>query len=612
MKTLDFKEWIKKGDYLFWIVGAIIYVKSMLFLALLHGENSATLNIKRMYFSKSPIMSHVFFLVIFMIIGFLFWGRGRSRYYITLNALFSMLLWLDLIYFRVYGSFLSFSYVLNKGTFNPAGRNLFSYVYIVDIFFFIDLLFFAYLFFYNKISYKNRFKNLKKNVVTTIVVIAISVSYIWYDHYRIDVKDATNGEMIFFRTCWAPFQTMSNMSPLGYHIYDFGRQFTEMKNDKLTSKDKEELDKWFKDNKESIENSSLKGVFKDKNIIFLQIESLENFVVGEKVNGQEITPNLNKMLKNSLYFSNIYEQVNNGTSSDGDMISLNSIYPVREKTTVFRFPNNTYNSIAKIMKSEGYKTISTHPENSGNWNWRDMHKAYGFDKSYDVRDYNVTELIGPGISDGQLFEQFFKKVENENKPFFAQVVTLTSHGPFDLDKQYKDLKLDEKFDNSILGAYFQSVNYVDRQIGNLVKLLEDKNMMKDTALVIYGDHAGPHKFYQDRLKDIDCENPKWKEKDIRVPLIIYNPSITGEKREVIGGQMDIMPTVLYLAGVDESKFENTAMGKILVKTNRNFTILNNGEIVGMPSNEKEKEHIEKVFYIGDKLLKTNYIKYVEK
>lgn len=331
-------------------------------------------------------------------------------------------------------------------------------------------------------------------------------------------------------------------------------------------------------------------------------------MINETVDGQEITPNINKMLNNSYYFNNIYDNVNNGTSADGDLISNTSLYPVRQGATYFRYAFNKYNSLANILESENYKTISVHPERSGNWNWRTNHKNFGFETTYDINDYKLDEIIGPGLSDGSFFKQTVDFIKDEKTPFFLHAATLTSHGPFDIPDNKKELNLSDNIKDTILGAYFQSIRYVDNEIGNLVKYLNDNKLMNNTVLVIYGDHSGPHKFYQDKIEAINGIKEQWKSPEKKVPFIIYNPSINGEIRDVIGGQVDMMPTVLYALGVEKDKYINTVMGRNLLNTKRNFTVLNFGEIVGNPNTKEEEQHIKNAISIANKIIEGNYFK----
>ncbi|MDZ5001173.1 LTA synthase family protein, partial [Clostridium perfringens] len=146
-------------------------------------------------------------------------------------------------------------------------------------------------------------------------------------HYTIDIKGKIPGQSLF-RLSWAPFQTFSDMSPLGYHGFDL--VYFTGRNKELTNSDINEVKTWLDNNKEIIPDNEYKGMLEGKNLIAIQVESLENFVINKKVYGQEITPTLNKLLSQSLYFDNIYEQNNSGTSSDADLMVNTSIFPVRE------------------------------------------------------------------------------------------------------------------------------------------------------------------------------------------------------------------------------------------------------------------------------------------
>ncbi|MDU4952642.1 MULTISPECIES: LTA synthase family protein [Clostridium] len=608
MTKFNLKEWFKKRDKLFLIVGFLIWLKTLMFLALIHGKDSATFNIARMYFSPPPFICHILFVVIIMAIGLCFKGRGRLAYYIIINLFVSMLLWADLVYYREYGGFLTVEYLFHPGSFNPGDVNLFKHIHLVDILFFIDIIVLLVIAIKYKEYYRGRFKSLGKNILTSAVLIVLSVAYIYGAHIYIDVKDKTNGDMLFFKTTWAPFQTMSNTSPLGYHAFDIYNHFVANKVKDLSKDDMKAIDEWYKENDENLPDNKYKGILKGKNVIFLQVESLESFVINETVDGQEITPNINKMLNNSYYFNNIYDNVNNGTSADGDLISNTSLYPVRQGATYFRYAFNKYNSLANILESENYKTISVHPERSGNWNWRTNHKNFGFETTYDINDYKLDEIIGPGLSDGSFFKQTVDFIKDEKTPFFLHAATLTSHGPFDIPDNKKELNLSDNIKDTILGAYFQSIRYVDNEIGNLVKYLNDNKLMNNTVLVIYGDHSGPHKFYQDKIEAINGIKEQWKSPEKKVPFIIYNPSINGEIRDVIGGQVDMMPTVLYALGVEKDKYINTVMGRNLLNTKRNFTVLNFGEIVGNPNTKEEEQHIKNAIPIANKIIEGNYFK----
>ena len=121
-------------------------------------------------------------------------------------------------------------------------------------------------------------------------------------YYFYDVKDITNGKVTFFTPySWDLQGVAQNTSSLGYHVYEIGKKLTISKEKKLTSAEEEEINKWFLSNDEQLPDNNYVGLLNGKNLIFLQVESMENFVVRETINDQEITPRLNKMLDNSYY-----------------------------------------------------------------------------------------------------------------------------------------------------------------------------------------------------------------------------------------------------------------------------------------------------------------------
>lgn len=597
----------RKGNIITYVLvvltGISLMAKSMFFLAMLRTPNSAGINFKTMYFQSPPLWAHIAFVVIVVSGAFLFETKGRNRYLLIVNIIVTLMLIADIWYYRANGTFLSLRHIFNPEIFNPLNKQLFN-PEVVDILLIAD---FASIL----ILAKNdivRNLNCGRNIFAFAASFVISVIVVTASHYYIDVVDGTKGEKMLFRIAWAPFQTMSNMSPIGYHGYDIYKTIYDKNAVSLSAEDKEEISNWFKNNKEALPDNQYKGIFKGKNLIFIQVESLEDMVIGQKANGQEITPNLNRLLKNSLYFNGIHEQNNIGTSSDADLMVNTSLLPIRDSATFFTKPAIDVVSLPKILNEMGYNTISSHPEVAGNWNWAEAHKGIlGFNQVWDITKFNVEEVIGLGISDGAYLSQVADKLKTEKQPFYAYMITLTSHGPFDMPEDKKYLKLPEGFDKTILGAYFQAIRYTDEQIGNFIKKLDEEGILDNSVVVIYGDHTGVHKFYSDKLKDIHFEGdwwkPVWQPEDRKVPLLMYSKNFEGNTIGGNGGQIDIFPTIAYLMGIDSSKYEGSVMGRVLVNTNRNATVLNYGEIVGVPKDTAEKKLLEEAREVADKYIR---------
>ncbi|HEX9060571.1 MAG TPA: LTA synthase family protein, partial [Clostridia bacterium] len=472
----------------------------------------------------------------------------------------------------------------------------------IDLVFIIDAILLPIVF----IFVKKPYKKLERSLFLFLLIFIVSGAALSIKYYQMDVVAGQNNDNLF-RLYWSPKITITNLSPVGFHIYDSYTFLRDSVSLKLSEQDKKEIKDWFSKKREDIPDNEYKAMFKGKNLIFIQVESLENFVIDRKIEGQDITPNLNALLKNSLYFPNINEQVLNGTSSDADLMSNTSVYPVRMGSTFFRFPANTYNSLPKMLERKGYSTIAMHPDKAAFWNWMNSLKSIGFQKCLDVSSFNYEETIGLGISDACFLRQVADRIVQQKAPFYSYCVTLSSHGPFNLPDKYRELELNPAMDKTKLGGYFQSVRYTDKQIGMMLSKLKDHGILDNSVVVIYGDHCGVHKYYQDELYDIRPSEDWWLNKNKCVPLIIYSQNMKGQKFDLIGGQVDILPTVSYLMGIDESEYITTAVGRNLLKTKKSFAVLSDETYVGTGT-ENEKQIAKDGIDISDKIIRGNYFK----
>ncbi|WP_171011996.1 LTA synthase family protein [Hathewaya histolytica] len=402
---------------------------------------------------------------------------------------------------------------------------------------------------------------------------------------------------------------MFNLAPIGYHIHDGYTYYKDSKKYELSTKEIDEINNWMKLKAELLPDNKYKSLFKGKNLIIIQVESLENFIINKKIDNSEITPNLNKLLKNSIYFKNIKEQTFNGTTSDGELLTNTSIFPVRRGSTFFRYPNNTYrSSLPELLEGLGYNTLAIHPDRGSYWNWLPSLSSIGFNKCIDSSYFNLDEKIGLGLSDGSFLKQLVPILKKQKEPFYNFSITLTSHAPFNIPEKYKTIVLPPNIKYSALGRYFQSINYTDKAIGYFVSNLDKSGILDNSVLVFYGDHEGPHRFFKDQIasmKDI----PEWmRDNNSKVPLIIYSKGYKSEVIETHGGQVDILPTLSYLMGVDTKNYVYTSMGRNILNTKRNFVILPNGNIESTNLSKNEVEIFSKATKYSNKIIESNYFR----
>lgn len=573
----------------------ILVIKSIIFIGI--GSSNTGKTFSGFKIEKELILAQLAFIGILIFISLFFKGKRQITYLIIVDIVYSLILIADIWYYRASRNYLGLRHILFKDMFNPMNESLIN-PNKLDLLFLIDIPILIYI----RVKIKN-ILNCKRNIKLSILGIILCILTIYITHYLIDIKDITKGRVKFMSVEWSPFIMAQNQSPIGYHLYEAIRAI-EKKNFQGNKDEIKQVDDWLAWNNKKLPDNKYKGIFKGKNVVFLQIESLENFVIGKKVLGQEITPNLDKLMKKSFYFDNIYEQNNAGNSIDCDMMANTGLLTLGDSITFLTHADVKYKSLPRILNENGYTTISTHAERASDWNWSEAHSnALGYQDMWDIDSYKLDDIFGMGLSDHSFLNQYADKLKTLKEPFFSTIPTLSSHGPFDLPDKYRELKLPKNIDDTKLGGYFQSVHYTDKQIGFFIDKLEKLGLLNDIVLVIYGDHGGVHKYYNDEIQNVPLEGDWWQERDYKIPLFIYGKGIEGKTISVAGGQTDIVPTVLYLLGIDVK--ENIFMGRNLLNTNRNSTVIKGNKIVGNPT-EEERKRLEKAYTIADYIIKNKY------
>jgi lipoteichoic acid synthase len=220
-------------------------------------------------------------------------------------------------------------------------------------------------------------------------------------------------------------------------------------------------------------------------------------------------------------------------------------------------------------------------------------------------------LLILGLSDAAFLPQAAARLAGQPEPFYAFMVTLTSHAPFDLPDKYCELTLDEKLNGSSLGTAFQCFRYTDRQIGVFLDRLRASRRLERSVVVFYGDHASVHRFFNDEIAALEGTEDWMRDSRCLVPLIIYAPGLAGERLALTGGHIDIMPTLLYLLGVDEEKIAGTAMGRNLLNTRRDFAVLPDGKVVGADAGAAFARTAVRGLAIADLIIRSDYFKAID-
>ena len=591
------------NDRLGLLVFLLVILESLLFTNILLSDGAAKISFNAFTFDKVKL--NILFALIPLSLTYLFSERIRFWLLVIIKLLYSILLVGDFWYFRGFQNFLSLHNLGETGNLHNLGGTAFAMTRSIDIIFVVGNVLFLVL----ALLWRKKYKSGKRQLSVFAIMFLIPFLMLFSMHVQLDYKGSELDGQALFKTQYIPSSTMNILTPIGYHFYDTLMFVKDNLPIKLTTAQKDDIKQWLDYKNEDLPDNEYTAKFKGKNIIFIQVESLENFVINQSVNGQAITPNLNKLLKNSLYFSNLYEQVNNGNSGDADLMVNASVLPVRRGSTFFRFPQNQYNTLPDLLKEEdNYYSRSLHSADGNIWNLNKGLANFSFNSAWDMKDFSNSPIFNMGVTDESFLNTVSTLPQKDKAPFYYYAVTVSSHIPFVMPTNMKGLKLDAALDKTAMGAYFQAVNYTDKQIGNFIKTLDAKGVLDNTEIVIMGDHCGVHKYYEDEVDSLP-QKQAWWDNDSRVAFMIYDKNMAGKEIKTIGAQIDVMPTIASLMGIDESKYKNTTIGRNLLNTNKGYALLNNGTIVGADKLSAEDiTHIKKSFSISDFITQTDYFK----
>ena len=215
------------------------------------------------------------------------------------------------------------------------------------------------------------------------------------------------------------------------------------------------------------ENLASFGQFKGKNVLVLQIEAFEEWLIGATINGQEITPTLNRLRQNGIFYTNIFNLVASSSTADCEYLFLNSNHPLPDGAVAFRREDNHFVTIATTLRDAGYSTLSMHGYRRGMWNRAVLHPRYGFTHSYFGEELGVVPQIGWGLDDNVFFDKVALQAKEEKAPWFLYAITLSSHHPYNsIPANRRRMKLGA-LESSMLGNYIHSAAFVDDALATL-------------------------------------------------------------------------------------------------------------------------------------------------
>jgi len=334
-------------------------------------------------------------------------------------------------------------------------------------------------------------------------------------------------------------------------------------------------------------DDSLFGIAKGRNVIYIHLESTQQFVINYKLkdaNGveHEVTPFLNSLYNsNSTYsFDNFFHQVKAGKTSDAETLMENSLFGLDQGSLFTQLgAKNTFQSAPNILEqTQGYTSAVFHGNVGNFWNRNETYKSFGYDYFFDSSYYDVTDenSFQYGLMDKQFLSQSVQYLEKLQQPFYSKFILVSNHFP------YSELSGDESgfplatTNDETINNYFATENYMDTAIKEFFDYLKASGLYDNSIIVLYGDHYGISNSRNEELASLlgktadtwtDYDNAQMQ----RVPYMIHIPGTTsGGVNHTYGGEVDALPTLLHLLGVDTSKY--IQLGQDLLSKDRDQVV----------------------------------------
>lgn len=308
-------------------------------------------------------------------------------------------------------------------------------------------------------------------------------------------------------------------------------------------------------------NTKYTGKYKDKNLIILQLEGTDNWLITE-----EDTPTLYNMMKDSINFTNHFSYYNGGGSTFNSEFAVNTgfITPLSYTQNAYTFNKNYFPySLANLFKNEGYSVNAFHMNNSEYYSRGTNYKNWGYDNYYGLKDLGTykndlytldRELI--------LNETFNEKMFSEEK-FVDYIITYSGHLPFTTEKGVckklitedilKEENIEELPNDYILPSKTEEecarrqAKETDYMVELLLNNLKEKNLIDNTIIVVFTDH------YLYTLSDQTILE-KYKDTNNNLinetPFFIWDNGNSKKKITSVTSQLNILPTLINLFGLE--------------------------------------------------------------
>ena len=323
---------------------------------------------------------------------------------------------------------------------------------------------------------------------------------------------------------------------------------------KLSLTDEQTVIDYFEN--KNIQDNEMTGILKDKNVIFVLMESMDDWIISEKY-----TPTIKYMMDNGINFKNHYmPNVGMGYTFNAEFAANTGYYCPSSESSASIFIKNAFPySLGNILKNMGYRTASFHYNTKDFYNREAMHKRFGYDKYVSFMKYLSIEKCvqdTEAVKSDELYDMMTKTENGER--FLDFIITYSAHLPYNIeDNKLKGAKenysqlIDENISEELNNLYLLAHD-TDEFFKVLLKRLKEDGILEDTVIIGFTDHYAYGVQDYELLKEMTLN--AGSEIFERVPFFIYSPGLEHKTVEKVTSAIDIMPTIANLLGAEDRRY----------------------------------------------------------
>ncbi len=501
-----------------------------------------------------------------LLLGIALYVRRARASYITMMVIFFLLtLWVfsNVTYYREFTDFITINTILGAGKVaSGLGESAIRLFRPYDLLYWIDFIILTVLLVTKKIKMDER-------PVRARMAFAISTLAVMIFSGNLFLAEADRPELLtrtFSRDYLVKYLGLNAfMAYDGFQTYQTNQVRAE-----ASPNDMKEVESYVKEHYAE-PNDEMFGVAKGRNVIYIHLESFQQFLIDYKLKDEagvehEVTPFLNSLFhSNSTYsFDNFFHQVKAGKTSDAETLMENSLFGLNQGSLFTQLGGkNTFQAAPDILSQTQDYTSAVFHGNSGTfWNRNETYKNLGYDYFFDSSYYDVTDenSFQYGLHDKPFFDQSVQYLEHLQQPFYSKFIAVSNHYPYSkFTNEEAGFPMAATSDETING-YFATANYLDTAVEEFFNYLKSSGLYDNSVIVLYGDHYGVSNSRNKTLAELlGKSSDTWSNFDNaqmqRVPYMIHVPGQTnGGINHTYGGQVDALPTLLHLLGVDTKDY----------------------------------------------------------